>query len=131
MKDPIVECHLIADVSSRFAREQRSDSRKGSEKTNSVVLVDKNFDATSFLTKIHKGTSFKDLESGMQKLKISCEKQNEVMKNLVKRHFSKFVTAKANIDAFYQQMRQQNLISTKEYGIEPYARTLDGQFYIS
>jgi hypothetical protein len=48
------------------------------------------------------------------------------MKNLVKKHFAKFVTAKGNIDGFYQQMRQQNLVSKADYGITPYEKTLEG-----
>ena len=92
----------------------------------SVVIADKTFNATVFLTKVHRGTSFKDIELGAQNLRASCERQSEVMKNLVKKHFAKFVTAKGNIDGFYQQMRSQNLVSKTDYGITPYEKTLEG-----
>lgn len=75
---------------------------------------------------MHSGTSFKDFHSSAQKLEAACEKQNEVMKNVVKQHFAKFVNAKGNIDSFYVQMRQQNLVSSTDYGIMPYLKALDG-----
>ena len=92
-------------------------------------MADKNFDAGTFLTRVHKNTTYKEFEAGLAKLKASSEKQNELMKNLVKRHFAKFVSAKGNIDAFYQQMRQQNLISSNEYGVMPFVRTLDSMSF--
>jgi hypothetical protein len=53
------------------------------------------------------------------------------MKNVVKQHFAKFVNAKGNIDSFYQQMRQQNLVSSNEYGVVPYIKSLEGtRFFV-
>lgn len=96
---------------------------------NSVIIADKTFNATAFLTKVHRGTSFRDIALGAQNLKASCDRQSEVMKSLVKKHFAKFVTAKGNIDGFYQQMRQQNLVSKADYGVTPYEKTLEGTLF--
>jgi hypothetical protein len=91
----------------------------------SIVLSDKNFDPNLYLIAVHSGTSFKEIVATAQRLQAECEKQAEVAKNVVKQHFAKFVNAKGNIDSFYVQMRQKNLVSTDDYGIVPYINALE------
>jgi exocyst complex component 2 len=95
------------------------------DKSASIVLSDKNFDPKLFLLTVHSDTSYKDYVASVQRLQAACEKQNEVTKNVVKQHFAKFVNAKGNIDSFYIQMRQKNLVSTDDYGIVPFINALD------
>ena len=78
---------------------------------------------------MHSGTSYKDLNASIQRLQTACEKQSEVTKNVVKQHFAKFVNAKGNIDSFYQQMRQSNLVSNSEYGVMPFIKALEGKYF--
>nr|KAJ3423083.1 hypothetical protein HK105_003316 [Polyrhizophydium stewartii] len=110
-----------------FRRGKRRDSRMGlgGGSGPSVLIQEKNFDATFFLREIHKQTSHKDLEQGAVRLKVSIEQRDEVIKGLVKKYFAKFVSAKSTIDSFYREMRQKNLISLPDYGIAPFEKALE------
>jgi hypothetical protein len=65
---------------------------------NRYLINSKYFQPTSYLLDIHKQAKYKDLEKGLSVLKASIQHRNDLMKNLVKTHFAKFVSAKSAID---------------------------------
>lgn len=67
-------------------------------KVASLLISSRNFDAKRFLREVHKGTSYRDLELGAERLHEAIEHRQDVIKNLVKTHFAKFVNAKSTID---------------------------------
>jgi len=58
----------------------------------------KEFNPISFLKEVHRGTSYRDLESGSEHLRNLVEQRTEILKNLVKNYFEHFVNSKATID---------------------------------
>ncbi|KAJ3046723.1 hypothetical protein HK097_000604, partial [Rhizophlyctis rosea] len=90
-----------------------------------LLITSKIFSPTLFLREVHRTTSYRDFELGAERLQSSIEDRMEVIKNLVKTHFAKFVNAKSTIDSFYNEMRRQNLISNEDYGITPFANSID------
>lgn len=64
----------------------------------SLLIISKNFDPCVYLLKVQQDATFKQLEQGVDKLKVGIQQRNDVMKNLVKTHFAKFVSAKSTID---------------------------------
>ncbi|KAJ3030403.1 UNVERIFIED_CONTAM: hypothetical protein HDU68_009217 [Siphonaria sp. JEL0065] len=86
----------------------------GAGGTNMVSV--KNIDATDPMG--IKQSIFGNLEQ-------SIERRAEVMKDLVKQHFAKFVNAKSTIDSFYEEMKTNNLISSETQGLAPYIKSLD------
>ncbi|KAJ3090326.1 hypothetical protein HK102_004105 [Quaeritorhiza haematococci] len=112
-------------------KERRKALSKGSaiaesEMSPSLLITSKNFDPKFFLVEVHRGASYRDIEGGVQRLHVAIDHRTEIMKNLVKTHFAKFVSAKSTIDSFYHEMRNKNLISSEEYGIAPFSNTLSG-----
>ncbi|KAJ3287008.1 hypothetical protein HDU76_007896, partial [Blyttiomyces sp. JEL0837] len=62
------------------------------------LQTNKQFDAKVFLKAVHGSTSYRDMENGIKNLEKSLVERNQLMKNLVKQHFAKFVNAKGTID---------------------------------
>lgn len=77
------------------------------------------------MLEIHDKSSFKDLQSGLDRLKQGIEARNASEKVVVKKHFSKFVNAKTTVDSFYSQMLASNLINHNDYGVRPFACALE------
>ncbi|KAI8855299.1 hypothetical protein BC829DRAFT_378548 [Chytridium lagenaria] len=48
----------------------------------------------------------------------------DVIKQLVKQHFAKFVNAKSTIDAFYEEIRSNNLTNSETEGLTPFSTCL-------
>ncbi|KAJ3268177.1 hypothetical protein HDV01_003360 [Terramyces sp. JEL0728] len=90
----------------------------------SVFISDKNFHSKTFLTRIHQKTDFKQLEQGLSKLKSSINEKSDSAKGIVKKHFAKFVNAKSTIDSFYKEMKNKNLISRQDFGIQPFMASI-------
>ncbi|ORY39412.1 hypothetical protein BCR33DRAFT_788418 [Rhizoclosmatium globosum] len=92
-----------------------------------ILVSHKNFDPKVFLKAVHNTTSYRDItDIGCRNLQYSIDKRAEVMKDLVKQHFAKFVNAKSTIDSFYDEMKTNNLISSESQGLAPYVKSLDG-----
>ncbi|KAI8905678.1 exocyst complex component Sec5-domain-containing protein [Powellomyces hirtus] len=92
---------------------------------SSLLISSRTFDAKLFLRQVHRATSYRDLETGAENLKDAIGQKEDVIKNLVKTHFAKFVSAKSTIDSFYDQMKARNLISSQDYGIAPFDNAID------
>ncbi|KAI9208400.1 exocyst complex component Sec5-domain-containing protein [Polychytrium aggregatum] len=90
-----------------------------------IMISNKAFSPRTFLQEVHGTTSFRDLEAGVERLKLSISQRAEVTKDLVKMNFSKFVNAKETIDNFYQEMRGKNLVSSDDYGVTPLCKRLE------
>ncbi|KAJ3119044.1 hypothetical protein HDU96_003219 [Phlyctochytrium bullatum] len=88
-----------------------------------VIL--KSFDPSHFLKTVHATTSYADLQAGSKNLKVSIDKRTEVIKQLVKQHFAKFVNAKSTIDAFYDELKENNLTTSEEEGFVPFSAALE------
>ncbi|KAJ3021313.1 hypothetical protein HKX48_008789 [Thoreauomyces humboldtii] len=95
------------------------------DQLSSLLISSRTFDAKTFLRQVHKATSYRDFEAGADRLQTAIDHKEDVIKNLVKTHFSKFVNAKTTIDSFYDQMRNRNLISSDGYGIAPFDNSID------
>ncbi|KAJ3214340.1 hypothetical protein HDU67_001781 [Dinochytrium kinnereticum] len=67
--------------------------------TQKLLISNKNFEPAHFLKTIHTSTSYRDLDTGAKNLKLAIEKRTDVIKQLVKQHFAKFVNAKTTIDS--------------------------------
>ncbi|KAJ3300604.1 hypothetical protein HK104_009261 [Borealophlyctis nickersoniae] len=108
-------------------RRRRSMAPGASElgQLDNLLISSKKFDPKHFLREVHRSTSYRDFELGAERLQGAIDDRMEVIKNLVKTHFAKFVNAKSTIDSFYQEMRRQNLISSEDYGIAPFAKSID------
>jgi exocyst complex component 2 len=91
-----------------------------------LLISEKSFDPKRFLTEIHDRTGYKDLERGLANLKRTLNDRNESEKDIVKKHFSKFVNAKSTVDSFYTQMTAANLLNRADYGIIPFDKSLLG-----
>ncbi|KNC97690.1 uncharacterized protein SPPG_07153 [Spizellomyces punctatus DAOM BR117] len=100
-------------------------SRVEAEQYGALLITSRKFDAKHFLREVHKTTSYRDLELGADRLHAAIDHREDVIKNLVKTHFAKFVSAKSTIDSFYEQMRTKNLISSEDYGVAPFARSIE------
>ena len=105
---------------------KRKAYQKKGEGSPSVFISEKAFSSKFFLLEVHKSTDYKELEQGAVKLKQTIAERSETTKELIKKHFSKFVSAKSTVDSFYHQMRSKNLISKEDYGIAPFLRQLGG-----
>ncbi|KAJ3312372.1 hypothetical protein HDV04_003122 [Boothiomyces sp. JEL0838] len=90
----------------------------------SVYISDKNFHPRTFLTRVHQKTDFKQLEQGLSKLKSSINEKSDSAKGIVKKHFAKFVNAKSTIDSFYKEMKNKNLISRQDFGVQPFMASI-------
>ncbi|KAJ3321144.1 hypothetical protein HDV06_004597 [Boothiomyces sp. JEL0866] len=90
----------------------------------SVFISDKSFHPKTFLTRVHQKTDFKQLEQGLSKLKFSINEKSDSAKGVVKKHFAKFVNAKSTIDSFYKEMKNKNLISRQDFGIQPFMASI-------
>ncbi|KAJ3074946.1 hypothetical protein HDU98_009721 [Podochytrium sp. JEL0797] len=91
-----------------------------------ILVANKNFDPKTFLKAVHSSTSYAEITNiGARSLQQSIDKRAEVMKDLVKQHFAKFVNAKSTIDSFYEEMKTNNLISSEEKGFAPFTKSLD------
>ncbi|KAJ3415798.1 hypothetical protein HDV05_004070 [Chytridiales sp. JEL 0842] len=90
-----------------------------------LLISSKTFDPKMFIRTVHSGTSYRDMETGVKNLEKAIQQRNEIMKQLVKQHFAKFVNAKSTIDSFYSDIRANNLVSSTTYGITPFTKTLD------
>ncbi|KAI8618551.1 exocyst complex component Sec5-domain-containing protein [Chytriomyces sp. MP71] len=91
-----------------------------------ILVSHKHFDPKVFLKAVHNHTSYHEItDVGCRNLQQSIDKRAEVMKDLVKQHFAKFVNAKSTIDSFYDEMKTNNLISSDTQGIAPYIKSLD------
>ncbi|KAJ3099452.1 hypothetical protein HDU97_003027 [Phlyctochytrium planicorne] len=64
-----------------------------------LLISNKNFDSVHFLKTVHGSTSYRDLDNGAKNLRVAIEKRTDVIKQLVKQHFAKFVNAKSTIDS--------------------------------
>jgi Exocyst complex component Sec5 len=102
---------------------RRAHHKKG-EGAPSVFISEKAFSPKFFLLEVHKATEYKELEQGSAKLKQTIAERSETTKEQIKKHFSKFVSAKSTVDSFYSQMKSKNLISREDYGIAPFLRQL-------
>ncbi|KAJ3406183.1 hypothetical protein HDU80_011789 [Chytriomyces hyalinus] len=92
-----------------------------------ILVTHKNFDPKLFLKAVHNSTSYREVtDAGCRNLQTSIDKRAEVMKDLVKQHFAKFVNAKSTIDSFYEEMKTNNLISSELQGVAPFMKALDG-----
>ncbi|KAJ3225192.1 hypothetical protein HK099_007204 [Clydaea vesicula] len=111
-------------------REKRKALMKGKSGDENILkpnllITSKNFDPKFYLNEVHINATYNDLVQGSATLKTSIQHRNDVMKNLVKTHFAKFVSAKSTIDSFYHEMRNKNLISSTDFGIAPFVTTLN------
>ncbi|KAI9096429.1 exocyst complex component Sec5-domain-containing protein [Phlyctochytrium arcticum] len=113
-------------VLGRGKRRKTNLSRAEAELYGPLLIGSKKFDAKQFLREVHRSTSYRDLDLGAERLRESIDLRQDVIKNLVKTHFAKFVSAKSTIDSFYEQMRTKNLISSQDYGLAPFAKMVDG-----
>ncbi|TPX45307.1 hypothetical protein SeLEV6574_g03941 [Synchytrium endobioticum] len=105
---------------------KRSSSKPPTEhEPPHVSITSRSFAPDRFLLEVHGDTPYKDLVQGLETVKSAMEKREELMKNLVKTHFSKFVTAKESIDAFYDEIRAKTLISHDSYGVKPFSSRLN------
>jgi hypothetical protein len=86
MRDPL-------QINDSFFREMRVKNPRPQ-----LLISSKAFDPTYYLVTVQVDASYKDLEAGTEKLKQSIQQRTQVMKNLVKTHFAKFVSAKTTID---------------------------------
>ncbi|KAI8825748.1 exocyst complex component Sec5-domain-containing protein [Fimicolochytrium jonesii] len=109
------------------ARWRRGTVPRGNEQEQfaQLLISSRKFDAKHFLREVHKTTTYDDLEVGAEHLRQAIDHKEDVIKNLVKTHFAKFVSAKSTIDSFYDQMRTKNLISSDEYGVAPFAKSIE------
>ncbi|KAJ3151245.1 hypothetical protein HDU89_002084 [Geranomyces variabilis] len=113
-------------IINRAGRRRRSHTGGPSpNQLASLLISSRTFDPKLFLEQVHKTTSYRDFETGADNLREAIDHKEDVIKNLVKTHFAKFVSAKSTIDSFYDQMKAKNLISSQEYGIAPFDNSLD------
>ncbi|KAJ3041591.1 hypothetical protein HDV00_009068 [Rhizophlyctis rosea] len=106
-------------------KNRRMNLTADSSQISHLLITSKNFNPTQFLREVHRTTSYRDFELGAERLQAAIDDRMDVIRNLVKTHFAKFVNAKSTIDSFYQEMRRQNLISSEDYGITPFAKSID------
>ncbi|KAJ3146816.1 hypothetical protein HDU86_008374 [Geranomyces michiganensis] len=113
-------------IINRVGRRRRSyTGGPSTDQLSSLLLSSRTFDPKLFLGQVHKTTSYRDFETGADNLREAIDHKEDVIKNLVKTHFAKFVSAKSTIDSFYEQMKAKNLISSEDYGIAPFDNALD------
>ncbi|KAJ3183125.1 hypothetical protein HDU87_007548 [Geranomyces variabilis] len=113
-------------IINRPGRRRRSHTGgPGSNQLASLLISSRTFDPKLFLEQVHKTTSYRNFETGADNLREAIDHKEDVIKNLVKTHFAKFVSAKSTIDSFYDQMKAKNLISSQDYGIAPFDNALD------
>ncbi len=62
---------------------------------NGISLQKEN--AMSLLQLLHRDSSFDELSAGCERLRAKIVDRNELLKELLKEHFSKFVSAKSSI----------------------------------
>jgi len=72
-----------------------------------INISKKEFNPVAFLKEVHRGTSYRDLESGSVNLRNLVEQRTEILKNLVKDYFDQFVNSKSTIDSFYLDIKEQ------------------------
>jgi len=80
----------------------------------------KEFNPISFLKEVHRGTSYRDLESGSEHLRNLVEQRTEILKNLVKNYFEHFVNSKATIDSFYLDIKSRKRDASDEMGTKQF-----------
>jgi exocyst complex component 2 len=98
-------------------------SRSMVKKKGAVMLTSKEFDAKKFLADVHRGTTFKNLEEGYERLNVTVEQRTEKLKSLVKGNFDRFVGAKATVDAIYKELKSKNL-NSEDYGTDKFKKKL-------
>ena len=64
----------------------------------SLLITSKNFSTPYYLLHVQATATYKQLEGGAEFLRKSIMQREEMMKNLFKTHFAKFVGAKSTID---------------------------------
>ncbi|KAI9328031.1 exocyst complex component Sec5-domain-containing protein [Zopfochytrium polystomum] len=91
-----------------------------------LLVASKNFEPKAFLKLVHGKTSFRDVQNGSKYLAASVDRSNELMRDLVKQHFAKFVSAKGTIDAFYLDIKANNIVTSETRGLDSFDKALEG-----
>ncbi|KAI9311707.1 exocyst complex component Sec5-domain-containing protein [Dichotomocladium elegans] len=88
---------------------------------STLIITSKSFQPRHFLQHVHRETSYNDLVSGEERLRMSVDQRAEALKHLVHSNFDRFVSAKATVDHVYNEMKSKQLNPAEDYG----TRSLD------
>ena len=80
------------------------------------MITNKSFQPRYFLQQVHKDTSYNELISGEERLRLSVDQRAEALKHLVHTNFDRFVSAKVTVDHVYEEMKSKQLNPEEEYG---------------
>ncbi|ORX85395.1 hypothetical protein BCR32DRAFT_265669 [Anaeromyces robustus] len=90
-----------------------------------LSISKKEFDPVIFLKEVHRGTSYRDLESGSENLRHLVEQRTEILKNLVKNYFEQFVNSKSTVDSFYLDIQEQKKSNPSDRGTKQFNTKLE------
>ncbi|KAJ1906551.1 Exocyst complex component S5, partial [Tieghemiomyces parasiticus] len=82
------------------------------------------FNPRQFLYEVHKETSHRDLERGLQNLRHAVDQRSVALKTLVQNNFDRFVAARNKIDVLDSAIRGKDPDGTRVYGTVPLEGTL-------
>ncbi|KAI8147481.1 exocyst complex component Sec5-domain-containing protein [Fennellomyces sp. T-0311] len=83
---------------------------------SALVITNKSFQPRLFLQQVHKDTTYNELISGEERLRLSVDQRAEALKHLVHSNFDRFVSAKVTVDHVYEEMKSKQLNPQEEYG---------------
>jgi len=77
---------------------------------NSIDPTSVDFSPHAYLAVYYPDASYQDLQKGMQRLQASLEQNTEFLRTLVRNNLDRFMNSKEAIDAFYHELKDQELI---------------------
>ncbi|GAA5969236.1 hypothetical protein JCM11641_007520 [Rhodosporidiobolus odoratus] len=96
-----------------------------SDLRSAVLLHSKSFDPKVFLSTVHPNATFKDLNTGRERLKESLEKRSGALKLLVEAEWDRFVGVKATTETVFEEMKDGGpLAPGNDYGVKAMRDTL-------
>ncbi|KAI9492453.1 exocyst complex component Sec5-domain-containing protein [Zychaea mexicana] len=92
---------------------------------SALVITNKSFQPRYFLQHVHKDTTYNELISGEERLRLSVDQRAEALKHLVHSNFDRFVSAKVTVDHVYEEMKSKQLNPEEEYGTRSLEKALN------
>lgn len=81
-----------------------------------MLTTSSNFDPIQFLVRVHGESSLLQLKEGLKHLNGQVMARDDIIRELVRQNFTRFVKAKNNVDAVYSDMQQRGLASSEDHG---------------